>query len=225
MSAFPQQGGSKDTWGTELRAFFSPFFDLVTGNMVPNSVDGNIIKDNSLTSTQVNTAYKDGDASIPSMRTLGTGSQQACAGDDIRLTANGSITALPTVDFTFVGPYTSLFQVDETVLAGSTVVMDISGGWINTGANAEETSSGMMAMSMTVSGFFGDNIDVALPGSFIKNSAWNWTIGDDLYLSETSGMITQTQPTTANCIIRKIGYAVTPSVIYFNPSPDWITHI
>ena len=34
MSVFPQQGGSRNTWGTELRNFFSPWLDLNTG--LPN---------------------------------------------------------------------------------------------------------------------------------------------------------------------------------------------
>jgi hypothetical protein len=58
----------------------------------------------------------------------------------------------------------------------------------------------------------------------VRDDTWNWTPGAVLYLSETAGQITATQPTTTDAAIRVIGYAVTADVIYFAPSPDWITH-
>lgn len=38
MPIFPSQGGSQNTWGTELRAFFQTFFNLSTGAFVANSI-------------------------------------------------------------------------------------------------------------------------------------------------------------------------------------------
>lgn len=40
MPIFPLQGGSRNTWGTELRNFFSPYFNLTTGLFVTASVPG-----------------------------------------------------------------------------------------------------------------------------------------------------------------------------------------
>lgn len=40
MPVFPQQGGSPGTWGTELRNFFSPFFNLTTGLIIQASIPG-----------------------------------------------------------------------------------------------------------------------------------------------------------------------------------------
>lgn len=45
------------------------------------------ILDGTLTDADVDAANKDGLPSVPSMRTLGTGAQQACAGNDPRLSA------------------------------------------------------------------------------------------------------------------------------------------
>ncbi len=60
------------------------------------------IRDGDLTDVDIATANKDGIAGTPSMRTLGTGSQQATAGDDSRLsddrTADGIRTATTVVD-------------------------------------------------------------------------------------------------------------------------------
>lgn len=67
-------------------------------------------------------------------------------------------------------------------------------------------------------------MNVALPGSFIRNDAWNWTPGAVLYISTTAGGITETQPSGTDDVIRVIGYAMTADVIFFDPSPDYITH-
>lgn len=50
------------------------------------------------------------------------------------------------------------------------------------------------------------------------------TIGAPVYVSETAGDITSTQPTTADVVIRVIGQANTADELFFNPSPDYITH-
>lgn len=51
-------------------------------------------------------------------------------------------------------------------------------------------------------------------------------LGAPVYVSETAGDITATQPTTTDAVIRVVGWAVTaePNTIYFNPSQDYITH-
>ncbi len=52
-----------------------------------------------------------------------------------------------------------------------------------------------------------------------------FTINEVLYVSETPGDITHTQPTTADVAIRVVGVALTAEDMFFNPSPDYITHI
>ncbi len=50
------------------------------------------------------------------------------------------------------------------------------------------------------------------------------TIGMAVYMSETPGAITSTQPTTADACIRVIGFANSADELYFCPSPNYITH-
>jgi hypothetical protein len=52
------------------------------------------------------------------------------------------------------------------------------------------------------------------------------TINAQVYLSETPGDVTLTQPTTTDAVIRVVGFgtAGTGDNLLFNPSPDWITH-
>ncbi len=49
-------------------------------------------------------------------------------------------------------------------------------------------------------------------------------VGDKIYLLNSNGALTTTLPTTPGLFVRIVGYVVTPStsVIYFNPSPDYI---
>ena len=63
-------------------------------------------------------------------------------------------------------------------------------------------------------------MNVALPGSFVRDDTWTWTIGDTLYAGETLGAIQNTIPTGADAIIKVIGFAVTADVIFFQPSSD-----
>ncbi|MEW6138902.1 MAG: hypothetical protein AB1733_11775 [Thermodesulfobacteriota bacterium] len=48
---------------------------------------------------------------------------------------------------------------------------------------------------------------------FVTNQSWTWTPGDILYLSQTAGEITSTEPTNAAVI----GHAITDTTIFFLP--------
>jgi hypothetical protein len=51
-----------------------------------------------------------------------------------------------------------------------------------------------------------------------------FTVGSPLYMSETAGDMTHTQPTTADVCIRILGFALTAEDLLFNPSNDYIIH-
>ena len=51
-----------------------------------------------------------------------------------------------------------------------------------------------------------------------------FTVGSPLYISETAGDITHTQPKTADVAIRLVGFALTAEDMLFNPSNDYIVH-
>ncbi len=61
--------------------------------------------------------------------------------------------------------------------------------------------------------------EILLQG-YIRDDTWNWTIGGEMYLSETAGGMTQTAPG----IEQVVGIALTADVVYFNPSLDIIEH-
>ena len=59
---------------------------------------------------------------------------------------------------------------------------------------------------------------------FIRDDTWNWTPGSTLYLSETAGAMTHTAPTTDGAFVQVVGVALSPDVVYMNPSMDVIEH-
>jgi hypothetical protein len=52
-----------------------------------------------------------------------------------------------------------------------------------------------------------------------------FTVNKQVFVSETAGAVTHTAPTTADSVTRCIGYALTAEDLFFNPSPDYITHL
>ena len=59
---------------------------------------------------------------------------------------------------------------------------------------------------------------------FIRDDTWAWTAGSTLYLSETAGAMTHTAPSTDGAFVQVVGTALSPDVVYINPSMDVIEH-
>jgi hypothetical protein len=60
----------------------------------------------------------------------------------------------------------------------------------------------------------------------VRDDTYNWTIGAKLYLSTTAGALTATQPTaTDDCIQVLATCRKNADTIWFNPSPDYFTHV
>ena len=59
---------------------------------------------------------------------------------------------------------------------------------------------------------------------FIRDDSWSWTTGSTLYLSETAGAMTHTAPSTDGAFVQVVGVALSPDVVYINPSLDIIEH-
>ena len=55
------------------------------------------------------------------------------------------------------------------------------------------------------------------------NTGWSLTVGSPIYVdASTAGAITQTAPTGSGKIVQKVGFALTATVVYFNPSGTWV---
>lgn len=129
----------------------------------------------------------------------------------------------PSSDATANGPHTDDLNAGGTVTAMDLVILNSSGQWVDTDANSSSTYAGMVGIALQ-SKTVGQALNVALKGAVVRNDAWNWTPGAVIYMSETAGALTATQPTTTDAAIRVIGFALTDDAIMLDPSPDYITH-
>jgi len=94
----------------------------------------------------------------------------------------------------------------------------------NSAAGADGDARGMLAM-VVVAGTDGNSCTLLLQGNIRADAKFaTFTINNPLYVSETAGAITQTQPVTTDVVIRVIGTALTADSIYFSPDSFYITH-
>ncbi len=102
--------------------------------------------------------------------------------------------------------------------AGNVYYYNSAASWSPTNAGTGNASVGLLAIATTGAGF---DRGMLIRGYYL-NTSWSFTAGSVLYLAVSSGGITQTQPTGGNNIVRIVGFAISATEIYFNPSNDWI---
>lgn len=94
----------------------------------------------------------------------------------------------------------------------------------NSAAGADGDSRGMLGM-VVVAGTDGAACTILLQGIIRADAKFpTFTVNNPIYVSETAGSVTQTQPTTTDAVIRIIGAALTADEMYFSPDNTWITH-
>lgn len=145
---------------------------------------------------------------------------------NMTLATNGQILlTVPTVNSQSTGPTINAFNVGyATSSIGDLVYLDVNSAWQKTDANTTALYNGLLGVSLAVA-TSASALLVALPGSIIFCNAFpTFTIGSPIYMSETAGVVTQTQPTTTDAAIRVIGWGIHANKMYFNPSQDYITH-
>lgn len=98
--------------------------------------------------------------------------------------------------------------------------------WELTDADAASTSGDvMLGMCVLAAAGDGSATVMLLQGTCRADAAFPaLTIGAPVYVSTTAGDIQVAQPSGADDVIRRVGFALTADEIYFNPSNDYITH-
>lgn len=146
---------------------------------------------------------------------------------NITLPTNGQILlTVPTTDGHATGLTTNAFNSGYSSSAvGDLVYLDSSSTWQKCDANTLLLYNGLLGIALEVKAS-GAALLVALPGSFVYATGFpTFTIGLPIYMSETAGAVTQTAPTTTDAATRVIGWGIHADKMYFNPSPDYLTHI
>lgn len=161
--------------------------------------------------------------------TLGAASATSItsSGENVLSTGSNIKLTVPTGDLTATGFINADFNSGYSSSAiGDLVYLDSASTWQKCDANTLALYNGLLGIALEVKAS-GAALRVALPGSFIYSTTGfpTWTIGSPIYMSETAGSMTQTQPTTTDAAIRIVGWGVHADKMYFYPSPDYITHI
>jgi uncharacterized ParB-like nuclease family protein len=123
------------------------------------------------------------------------------------------LAATPGTDDTYQGQVITGRNWGATVAQWDAVYLDSAGTWQLADANGSNTfpCRGLAAAAGTAG-----NPGTVLDNGVARNDAWAWTVGGDVYLSETAGGLTQTAPSASGSRVQKIGYALTADSIRVN---------
>ena len=126
------------------------------------------------------------------------------------------ITPAPASDHGWSGS-TALMTVDvNTVGFGAALHIDTDGNLVD--ATASGSKCQYMAMET------GTGSKIVLRDGFVRDDTWNWVVGEDIYLSEALGTLTQTAPTTSGVLVQYIGLATHADRMDFRPNQQPLTH-
>jgi len=152
-------------------------------------------------------------------------------GDALILSENAAILVDPAMSAD--GKYNGITRAGTagaTLAFGDLVYLDPTDSrWeladANSASGADGDSRATLGIVVLAAASDGSATTILLYGTVRADTAFpSATINAPLYVSETAGDITNTQPTTTDVVIRVIGYGLTADEILFNPSGDYITH-
>lgn len=103
----------------------------------------------------------------------------------------------------------------EDVVFGSLSYLKSDGKFWKTDADAVGTTKGLLAIAIATIAADGTGL-FALAG-YLRDDSWSWTVCAELFVSVTAGAITETAPVAAGDQVRKIGFAITGTIIRFEP--------
>jgi hypothetical protein len=117
----------------------------------------------------------------------------------VRFTAIESIFTGYCVRIYTSNPYVGLADADASNLMPAVMLYPASGGGLSTGQAGNFLMYGV-----------------------IRYTSWAWTVGKQLYVSNTAGSLTTTAPTGSADIVQVLGISQSPDAVLFRPSPNFI---
>tara|TARA_Y100000758_G_scaffold269067_1_gene210373 strand:+ start:726 stop:1781 length:1056 start_codon:yes stop_codon:yes gene_type:complete len=133
-----------------------------------------------------------------------------------------SLDATPDTDHTANGPQTSTLASGYSSTIMDLVYLGTGGKWLEADSDATATSINLLGIALEAKTDT-QAMNVALPGSFVVDASWTFSVGVPLYVSGTLGAITSTKPTGSGDVVRTVGYSLSATTIFFDPSPDYVT--
>ncbi len=130
----------------------------------------------------------------------------------------------PSVDATASGLVVQALIDTNGHGIGAPLFMGSNGHLSTASANSSATSP-CVALAMDD----GTGSKRILVHGVLRMDAWNWTVGPGtsglIYVSPSTGTLTQTPPSGTGEVIQPIGWALSDDCIYFSPSMMYLTHV
>lgn len=220
-------GNATLTHSTGLLTSNVPLSLGTSNSLTCGSIELGAASDTTITRTGAGAIAVEGVA-IPTISSTSTLTNKSIGGA-LTLEENASIAHDPALSAD--GKYTGLTitgTAGATVAFGDLITLDKDDSrWelVDISAAAAATGDGRGILGMAVSaGNDGDTITILLNGVIRADANFpTLTIGAGVYAS-TTGDVVVAQPSTADYVIRIIGFGLTADSMYFNPENDWITH-
>ena len=147
---------------------------------------------------------------------------------EIRVEADGDVTINKYVSGGgggFSGNYLDMdgkgiiarFTAGDTLVAGDVCRLDSSGQMAKADALAEPLCNNLMALAL-------DDLADGTVGRFLLSGYHDvegYNSGDILYVA-LGGGVTEVRPASSGSIVRVLGYAISPTQIFFDPDKTWI---
>lgn len=134
-------------------------------------------------------------------------------GGDLDINKMNFHFVVPTVDHTTSGKIVTATVDSNATGFGAALYMADDGNFDEADA---DTNSPPTIPCRALAAESGTGSKKVLLEGFIKDNSWSWTAGADLYISTTTGALTQVPPGSGDQV-QKVGYAWSSSVAYFNP--------
>ena len=97
--------------------------------------------------------------------------------------------------------------------------------WELADASAVATGAQLTGFCVLAAASDGDPTVILLSGNIRADTAFpSLTVGAPVFMSETSGDVTNTAPVATDSVTRVLGYAITADSMIVSVSQDWITH-
>jgi hypothetical protein len=127
-------------------------------------------------------------------------------------------TVTPATHFRYQGDV--LYHGSSSTTQGNLYTLKHDGTWTDADADNETLSTGMLAIALGTD----PDVDGMLIRGMITMDSDMGTLGDKLYVSTTSGGITNTAPSASGDFVRVIGYVLdsTDGQIWFGPDNSWV---
>ncbi len=133
----------------------------------------------------------------------------------------GNNIEIPTIDGSCSGEVTNAFNAGYTTAEGEIIIL-VSSVWQKADANNADRFKGKLGIALQVQ-TVGKKMLAATKG-LVYCSTWNFTPNADVYIDENAGLMVQDVSGFAtDSAVRKVGHAISATLLDLNPSADYLT--